>query len=180
MEKIEIENIHYIVVYNIMEVMIGDRRLKMIDGKICIVRFSKLGVEVKSGKFTPLKFGPQNAGYNRCRITINGRETTILEHRLVWKMANPEWDIFDGSSNNQIDHKNRNRRDNRLENLHVVNSQQNQWNTDAKGYYFDKRRGKYHAHIEINRVHKYLGSYATAEEAHNAYLEGKKKYHLIL
>ena len=163
-----------------MEVMIGNRRLKMIDGKVCIVKFSSLGVEVKSGRFTPIKFSITAYGYNNCNITIDGRKTILLEHRLVWKLANPEWNIFDSSPDNMIDHYNRNRRDNRLENLHVVNQQQNNWNRDAKGYWFDEASGKYRAKIALNRVNKHLGYYATEEEARNAYLEAKKKYHPIL
>ena len=162
-----------------MEVMIGNRRLKMIDGKVCIVKFSPLGVEVKSGRFTPIKFS-DSLGYNICGITINGRPTMLYEHRLVWKLANPDWDIFDVSDDNFIDHYNRDRRDNRLENLHVVNHQQNNWNRDAKGYCFDKSRDKYMAYIKINGKHKHLGRSATAEEARASYLEGKKKYHPIV
>jgi hypothetical protein len=162
-----------------MEVMLGNRRLKMIDGKVCIVKLSKLGVDVKSGRFTPIKFSDKD-GYNICNITINGRVTMLREHRLVWKLAYPNWDIFDSSQDNFIDHKNRNRRDNRLENLHVVNHQQNNWNRDAKGCYFDKRRGNWQAYIKINGVQKHLGRFSTEEEAHASYLEAKKKYHPIL
>ena len=162
-----------------MEVMIGNRRLKMIDGKVCIVKFSGLGVEVKSGRFTPIKFS-DNKGYNAGNMTINGRKTKLFEHRLVWKLAYPEWDIFDGSPDNMIDHYNHNRKDNRLENLHVVNSQQNNWNREAKGYYFHEPTGKWRARIRINGVLKHLGYYATEEEARNAYLEAKKKYHPIV
>jgi hypothetical protein len=163
-----------------MEVKIGNRRLKMIDGKVCIVKFSGLGVEVKSGKFTPIKFS-DHAGYNLCGVVIDGRPTSLLEHRLVWKLAHPDWDLFDTSPDNQIDHKNRNRRDNRLENLHVVNHQQNNFNrSDVKGYTLDKRNGKYQAYIMIDGVTIGLGMYATEEEAHAAYLQGKIKYHVIV
>ena len=180
MEKIEIENIHYVVVYNIMEVMIGNRRLKMIDGKICIVPFSRLGVEIKSGRFTPIKFWENNCGYNICGVVIDGRPTALLEHRLVWKMAHPDWDIFDSSPDNFIDHYNRDRRDNRLENLHVVTHQQNTFNrSDVKGYTL-RPSGKWLAKIAINGKQKHLGLYVTEEEARNAYLEAKKKYHPIV
>ena len=160
------------------EVMIGNRRLKMIDGKIC-VRSHRNGVETKNGKWNQIKFRDSD-GYNRCSFTIDGRKTDLYEHRLVWKLANAEWDIFDSCQDNMIDHYNRNRRDNRLENLHVVNCQQNNWNTDAKGYYFHEATGKYMAYININGKKKYLGLYSTEDEARNAYLEAKKKYHPIV
>ena len=160
------------------EVKIGDRRFKMIDGKICIVKFSRLGIEVKSGKFGPIKFH-DSLGYNKCEILIDGRPTWLFEHRLVWKLAHPDWNLFDTSKDNLIDHINRNRKDNRLENLHVVNSQQNNWNTDAKGYTLTPS-GKYQVRIMVNNLSIYLGTFATEEEAHAAYLQGKIKYHVIV
>ena len=161
-----------------MEVKIGNRRFKMIDGKVCIVRFNMFSTEVKSGKFSPLKFCDSH-GYNRCGITIDGRLINLLEHRLVWKLANPDWDIWDTSPDNMIDHYNHNRRDNRLENLHVVNHQQNNWNrSDVKGFRFDK--GKYQSRIGVDGVTIGLGRFDTEEEAHAAYLDGKIKYHLIV
>ena len=162
-----------------MEVKIGDRRFKMIDGKVCIVRFSPRGVEVKSGKFTPVKFN-ESLVYNKCEILIGGRPTKLYEHRLVWKLAHPDWDIWDSSPDNMIDHMNRNKKDNRLENLHVVNQNQNQWNRDAKGYSFDKRTGRYNSRLNVNGVFKHLGTFATEEEARSSYLQGKIKYHPIV
>ena len=38
------------------------------------------------------------------------------------------------------------------------------------------RRGKYEAGITINSRSMYLGTFNTAEEAHGAYLEAKRKY----
>ena len=38
------------------------------------------------------------------------------------------------------------------------------------------RNGKYEAGITVNGRHMYLGTYSTAEEAHGAYLEAKRKY----
>jgi len=42
---------------------------------------------------------------------------------------------------------------------------------NAKGYCFDKAKGKYRAQISINGKNKYLGLYNTPEQARAAYLE---------
>lgn len=162
-----------------MEVKLGNRRLKLIDGKAHIVRFSPLGVEVKSGRFSPITFSKHSDGYNVCKIIIGGRPTMLLEHRLVWKLAHPDWDIWDSNPDNMIDHYNRKRDDNCIENLHVVTSQQNTFNRDAKGYYWDKRRNKWQASISLNGNNHYLGQFEKEEDARNAYLEAKPKYHVI-
>ena len=162
-----------------MEVKLGNRRLKMIDGKVCIVRFNRLGVEIKSGRFTPIKFSTKSDGYKQCKITIDECEKRLYEHRLVYYIHNPNWDIWDSSPDNLIDHYNRKRDDNRLENLHVVNGNQNQWNNDAKGYYWDKKRNKWATQIALNGNRYFLGYFENEEDARNAYLEAKAKYHVI-
>ena len=46
-------------------------------------------------------------------------------HRVVYKCYNPEWDINDSSRDNSIDHIDRNRLNNNINNLRVVNNSQN-------------------------------------------------------
>jgi len=163
-----------------MELKLGNRRLKMIDGKVYIVKFSGLGVEVKSGKFTPIKFSKHIDGYNQCGIVIDGRLVTIREHRLVYYAHNPDWDIWDASPDNQIDHINRKRDDNRIDNLHIVNNQQNNFNrSDVKGYYWCNTNNKWDAQIKLNGKSIHIGYFDNEEDAHNAYLEAKAIYHVI-
>ncbi len=47
-------------------------------------------------------------------------------NRLVYLFHHPEWDIYDISSENLIDHENENKLDNNIKNLRVVNRSQNQ------------------------------------------------------
>ena len=99
------------------------------------------------------------------------------EHRLVYSMFNPDWDITDLSQH--IDHINRITDDNRIENLRLVTHQENHFNTGAKGYYWNKQMKKYHAQIRIDGKLKHLGLFEYKTDARLAYLEAKKKYHII-
>ena len=103
-------------------------------------------------------------------------------HRVVYKVCNPEWDLADGSSDNQIDHICGARPlDNRIENLRVLNGHKNTCNNLhwVKGYSYDKRCNKYGAVITINGKQIYLGYHDTPEEAREAYVNAKKIHHNV-
>ena len=68
---------------------------------------------------------PNKEGYIRISLTIDGGEKKYLLHRIVYLFHYPEWNIFDVSSENQIDHSNGNKSDNRIENLENVTHSQN-------------------------------------------------------
>ena len=112
--------------------------------------------------------------YKTYRFNINKQ---YIHSRVVYKAHNPEWDIEDSDCNNVVDHINNNSLDNRIENLRVVTQQQNQWNKNAKGYYWDKNAKKWHARIKINGEEKYLGLFDNEEDAHISYLNAKEVYH---
>lgn len=79
-----------------------------------------------------------------------------------------------------IDHIDGDRSNNKINNLREVTNQQNTFNNHiAKGYYFIKKLNKYSSKISINGKQIYLGIFNTEQEAKQAYLEGKEKYHLI-
>jgi len=77
----------------------------------------------------------------------------------------------------QVDHINGDKLDNRKENLRLCSHRENVLNrpkhknntTGYKGVYFNKKRDVYQSFITINGLHKYLGSFQTAEEAYRAY-----------
>jgi hypothetical protein len=78
-----------------------------------------------------------------------------------------------------IDHIDRNPLNNILTNLRIVSHQQNTFNKISKGYSWSKRDNNWKAQIRVNYKKMYLGSYDTEEEARQAYLEAKAKYHII-
>ena len=76
-----------------------------------------------------------------------------------------------------IDHINGFRDDNRIENLRSVTHQQNNFNKDVKGYSWNKNENKWVSKIKINKREINLGYFDNEEDARQAYLEAKEKYH---
>ncbi len=92
-------------------------------------------------------------------------------HRFAWLYMTGEW------PENEVDHVDRDRANNRWENLRAATRQQNTWNVPGKKNRTNgfrgvrkSRYGKYEAIIHVGeKWPKYLGTYETPEEAHAAY-----------
>jgi hypothetical protein len=123
--------------------------------------------------------------YNRGYIHIGINKKLYKLHRLVYKYFNKDWDITDISTTNQIDHININKLDNRIENLRVVNSSENNRNKNKfkncsskyKGVSWHKSNNKWRVNIAIDGKVKHLGLFDNEEEAYECY---KKKYDEIM
>ena len=127
-------------------------------------------------KWKQVTIGKQTQGYKY--ININYKHKAL--HRVIYYAHNQEWNISDNSKNNYIDHIDGDNLNNDIRNLRAVNCQQNNFNRRlAKGYTWNYTARKWMAQIKLNRKHIYLGCFHTEEEARNAYLEGKKKYHIM-
>ena len=89
-------------------------------------------------------------------VGING--TQQQSHRIIWEMHNGK--VPKGL---EIDHINRDRADNRIENLRAVTRSVNQHNKGGLGIGVDKRAKArpYIAYIKNNQKHKTIGSYGT-------------------
>jgi hypothetical protein len=102
-------------------------------------------------------------------------------HRLAWFYVYGIW------PSNQIDHKDRIKLNNAIDNLRDVpqtinqqnriEAQRNNLSTGFHGVSYDKESGKYRARIKTDGIRKHLGRYETAELAYAAYLSAKKMYH---
>ena len=130
----------------------------------------------KEERWKTLALRSNTGGYLYIGFCENGKTKNILHHRLIYYIHNQDWDIWDISKDNKIDHKNRNKQDNSIENLQVTTQQKNCFNTKAKGYYKHKN-GKFVSQICVNYKVINLGYYHTEDEARDAYLRGKSKYH---
>ena len=98
-------------------------------------------------------------------------------HRIIYYAHNQNWDIYNSSHNNEIDHIDRDKLNNNISNLRVVNQRENILNRDyvdnQKGYYYNKNAKKYQARISLNTITIHLGYYKTELEASNKYQKVK-------
>lgn len=92
-------------------------------------------------------------GYRRVRY--EGK--LHLEHRVIWKMLKGYWP-------KELDHINRIRDDNRIENLREVTHQQNRRNNGSDGVYQYNKLGKNPGWMVYFSGY-YEGGFATREEA---------------
>jgi hypothetical protein len=159
-----------------IEFMLKDRRVRLIDG-VFYARAIRNGIETKNEIWREVSFHETAHGYIQCSLTCGGVEMEMWQHRMVWYAHNQEWDIWDTSRNNSIDHRNQNKKDNRIENLRKATHSENEQNINHKGCFFKKNRNKWYAQIQLNGKRKHIGSYDTYEEAHEAYLQAKRILH---
>jgi hypothetical protein len=111
-------------------------------------------------------------GYNQ--ISINSK--LIKRHRII---AYCFLGLNIDDTTEIIDHEDRNKLNNAVNNLRVVTQQENTWNTNAKGYYWNKLRDKWQAYITINGETKHLGMFNDETDARNAYQAAKLIHHII-
>lgn len=120
----------------------------------------------------------RNNGYRS--LQIDG--IRFLCHRLVWLVVHGEFPKY------VIDHIDGDRLNNRPENLRDVPERLNFHNnlhkmrpnntSGFKGVTWSKAHGKYHAQMMVNRKHIFLGSFASAKDAHECYLSAKNSVNL--
>ena len=105
----------------------------------------------------------------KCKLT--NKLLWLSAHRFAWYWLNKECGEI-------IDHINGVKDDNKINNLRNITQQQNLWNQKSrKGCYYFKN--KWCAYITSNYKRIHLGTYNTEQEARNAYLQAKEKYHKI-
>lgn len=117
---------------------------------------------------------PNKFGYVSFRID----GVAWLAHRLAWLYVHGEMP----TNGLWIDHKNGNRSDNRIDNLRLVTTSENQLNlsktndrskSKLRGAHWNARLGKYQSEFERDGKRIYLGLFETAEAAHMAHMAAK-------
>ncbi len=114
-------------------------------------------------------------------ISIGIYGKSYLSHRLAWLYMTGGWPKFEIDHIDGINIPNFNKFSN------LRDTDKNNWNrgenknntTGYIGVCFDKDYNKYKASISVNNKDINLGRFNTPEEASEAYLEAKLKYHII-
>lgn len=135
----------------------------------------ELGVFIRKTRVANRMAGSiSGAIHNKGYVQITVDKKNYLAHRLVWFYVHGYW------PKNQIDHINRNKKDNRIKNLSDVTNSINQHNIGVRshnssgftGVYKSSRSRKWIATIEINGKKHCLGTFDSINEAastrHNA------------
>ena len=135
----------------------------------------KLYRQLKSGKWKEYTNKLHTNGYKQ-QIQINNKHFT--QHRIIYLIHNPKWNIYD--SKQFINHKNKIRSDNSIENLEVVTRLQNCQDRDMnkiKGYRFykDGRKKPYQFQFKVNKKH-YTKSFSNIVDGRKWLLTERRKY----
>jgi hypothetical protein len=113
-------------------------------------------------------------------IQVTYQKRCYQAHRIAWAITHGEWP-------NVVDHINGDRADNRLANLREVTVHENMQNqrrahrsnksAGILGVHFYSRTGRWRATNWANGRNRFLGYYATADEASAVYLKAKRELH---
>jgi hypothetical protein len=150
---------------------------------------SLLMYDPATGMFTwrvsrPTKIKPGDVAGNvtpKGYVSVGVKGKIYRAHRLAWLYVYGRW------PNNEIDHINRIRNDNRIANLREADRSVNTQNTNLqrnntsgfRGVDWHKHRNAWRARISVNGKMKNLGYYLTREDAAAAYLKASIMLHLF-
>jgi len=119
---------------------------------------------------------PERSSYIRVMLS----QKSYMAHRLAWYITHGKW------PKNQLDHINGVRGDNRISNLREANHSENQQNKHVPpssnssgilGVSYLKKDRRWRADIKVDGKSTALGTFGTAQQAREAYLEAKAKLH---
>jgi hypothetical protein len=141
---------------------------------------SRLHYNEETGIFTHItgKRNGRTIGENRTKDWYIGTKIDrryYLLHRLAWLYVYGVW------PKSQIDHLDRDKGNNRISNLRLATTSENQQNVGIKstnksgrlGVYWAKHVGKWHAQIKLHGKRHHLGYFDDIDTAYAAYLKAR-------
>lgn len=118
-----------------------------------------------------------NAASGQLKLQVDQKK--YLGHRVVWLIVTGKW------PRQSVDHINGDPSDNRWANLRDISHRENIENQvrphkrSSTGYLGVSRKGHgFQAQIMVQGAQKRLGTYATPQEAHQAYVTAKRQVHV--
>jgi len=127
-------------------------------------------------RFANEEAGTLNSFRKRWAIRLNS--VRYYRHRIIWMLHHGEW------PQGELDHANRDSTDDRIENLRLATSNQNNANRgltrrNTSGYKGVVQRSptRWVACISVDNRNIYLGQFSNPELAHEAYLQAAKLYY---
>lgn len=117
-------------------------------------------------------------GYLQGQAKINGKYRNVFLHRAAWLLTHGRW------PSGPLDHRDGDKSNNRIANLRDAGAKINAQNLrrahrDKKapiaGAY--RRGNRWQAIIRVDGIARHLGMFSSAEDAHQAYLAAKRKFH---
>lgn len=112
--------------------------------------------------------GNDGHGYKMCMLL--GHKFKV--HQIVWLLNHNQLPDM------PIDHKDRNKENNKIENLRLASDQQNIFNQSSNAKEFSgvtKVKNRYVARLQINGKKIFLGSFTDKKEAASAYKKASKE-----
>lgn len=119
-------------------------------------------------------------GYRKVRVVYQGENQIFLAHRIIWTMHYGEI-----PANTEIDHKDTNPANNRIDNLRIASSSKNHCNANlrsdntsgVKGVFWSKRLGLWRAMIQLNRKKVEIGCFENITDASKAIETARTNLH---
>lgn len=148
------------------------RDIKGCDGNFQVSNIGRVRSFLRDKDGRILKLSDNGRGYAVVRITYKRKKMSWKVHQLV---ASAFLGHTPNGNNMVVNHKDFNRKNNRLDNLEIVSSRENgnqkhmPSSSKYTGVCWDKSRNKWLAKIYINKVQCNLGRFDNEIDAHNAY-----------
>lgn len=118
-------------------------------------------------------------GVLECGRKADGKSVLIRSHRLAWALYHGQWPCV----SLEIDHKDGNRGNNRIDNLRLVTHTENSRNaglprnnkSGIQGVYWHRGRSKWQVTVQVDGRTRYFGIFEDKEEAARAAREAYQK-----